>query len=68
MKPTQHLVKPGHFRVELGFSSLDVVRVKGRWYVNQFPDPPIECGESQSAAAFAAALILEAQLKMELAA
>lgn len=68
MKPTQHQVKPGHFRVELGTRAFDVIELQGRWYINQFPEAPIDCGTSQSAAAFAAVVILEAQSSLELAA
>lgn len=68
MKPTQHLVKSGHFRVELNGRALDVVEYAGRWYVNQFPDAPVDCGSSQSEAAFAAVAILEAEGTMEIAA
>jgi hypothetical protein len=61
MKPIQTPVKRGHFRISLGARSIDIAEVCGRWYVNQFPDPPIDCGESQSAAAFKAVEILEAE-------
>jgi hypothetical protein len=68
MTPRQCQVKPGHFKITVGERSLDVVEVCGRWYVNQFPDPPIDCGASQSAAAFKAVQILEAHYNQGVAA
>ena len=60
MRAKQVKVKAGHYRVSLGPRSLDVVELLGRWYVNQFPEPPLDCGQSQSAAVFTAVNILEA--------
>ena len=68
MKPTQHQIKPGHYRVELNERSLDIVEVAGRWYVNQFPEPPVDCGTSQSAAAYRAVEMLEIETSVEMAA
>lgn len=63
MKPIQLQIKPGHYRIFAMGRSLDIACVQGRWYVNQFPDPPIDCGESQSAAAYRAVEILEADAR-----
>ena len=60
MRPRQVKIKAGHYRVTVGKRSLDVVELLGRWYVNQFPEPPLDCGTSQSAAAFQAVTLLEA--------
>lgn len=68
MRPIQRQIKPGVYQVTLERYSLDIVELDGLWYINQYPEPPIECGTSQSAAAFRAAVLLEAQMKMELAA